>query len=241
MAGGTLGTANGYFPVSAAVNEVVIYDLALTTAELAGLTAYFRARYRLPAAYPVRLVYDGDSITAGYQSTAGFTYPIQAGLLLPQCDGYNLGISGQTLAQMLASAPTNLDPLHDGTKQGNIVVICGGTNDLYAGATPASVYANLQAYCAARRTAGWKVVVTTVLPRSASDPFDANRQTLNTNIRANWGTFADGLADIAADQRIGVPGANANSAYFADGTHPNNTGYGIMAQIVAGAVGPLAG
>lgn len=241
MSGGTVGTANGYFPVSAALNEVVIYDHALTAAELAGLTSYFRARYRIPISYSVRLVYDGDSITAGYQSTGGFSYPNQANLLLPQCDGYNFGIPSETLAQMLASAPEFLDPLHDSTKTQNIAVICGGTNDLYAGATPASVYANLEAYCAARRTAGWQVVVGTILPRSASDPFESNRQTLNGSIRANWGTFADGLADIAADSRIGAPGANANPAYFVDGTHPNNTGYGILAGIVAGAVRLLAG
>jgi len=242
MSGGTLGTANGYFPISAALNEVVIYDHALTTAELAGLTAYLRARYRIPVSYPVRLVYDGDSITAGYQSTNGFSYPNQANLLLPLCDGYNFGISGETLAQMLAAAPANLDPLYDSTKTQNVVVLCGGTNDLSEGATPASVYANLQAYCAARRSAGWKVVVTTILPRSASDPFESNRQALNASIRANWGTFADGLADIAADSRIGAPGANANQEYFAaDGTHPNNAGYGVLAGIVAGAVGLLAG
>ncbi len=242
MPGGTVGTANGYFPASAALNEVVIYDHALTAAELAGLKSYFRARYRIPVSYPVRLVYDGDSITGGYLSTCGFSYPNQADLLLSQCDGYNFGMGGETLAEMLAAAPTSLDPLYDSTKRQNIVVICGGTNDLYAGATPASVYANLEAYCAARRTAGWKVVVTTILPRSASDSFESNRQTLNASIRANWGTFADGLADIAADSRIGAPGANANLAYFAaDGTHPNNAGYGILAGIVAGAVGLLAG
>lgn len=237
LTGGTVGTANGYYPITGVYNEVVIYDHALTALELAQLKAYLRARYRLPAATASRrVVCVGDSLTTGYKSTNGFGYTNLMSLSLAACEVYNVGMGSKTLAQMVSDGTSWVDGLYDATKARNIVVIWGGTNDLYTGDTAENTYANLQTFCAARRAVGWKVVVVTTLPRGAADPYETKRQTYNSSIRAGWATFADALADVAADSRIGDAGDNSDGTYYSDGTHLNNTGYGVVAGIVTAAV-----
>jgi lysophospholipase L1-like esterase len=58
----------------------------------------------------------------------------------------------------------------------------------------------------------------------------------NTLIRAFWPLFADSLADVAADPRLGTDEAYSNKVYFADDTHLNDNGYKIVAGIVKTAV-----
>jgi len=235
LTGGVIGSANGYWPINAAINEVVLYDHGLTADEAAKLRSYFRARYAVPATYASRLVFDGDSLTEGYMSTDGFSYPNQAALLLPGYEMYNCGVSSKTLAQMVSTAPTVVDPLRDATKTRNVCVIWGGTNDLYvSGATVDATYSSLLTYCAARRAAGWRVVVATMLQRSAPQTVEDKRLDYNNRIRAGWQSFADALADFAADARLSNC---ANGAYFSDGTHLTNLGYGVAAAIAAPAIG----
>jgi hypothetical protein len=62
----------------------------------------------------------------------------------------------------------------------------------------------------------------------------------NDMLRAQWPTFADGLADVAADPRIGADGANLDPKYFVDLVHPTSAGYAIMAAAVAPALEGLA-
>jgi lysophospholipase L1-like esterase len=74
------------------------------------------------------------------------------------------------------------------------------------------------------------VVVCTMLPRTGTD---AERAAYNTAIRANWATYADALADPAADARIGDNGDNADLTYYdADAVHLNDAGYAIAAAII---------
>jgi lysophospholipase L1-like esterase len=238
VTGGTVGTANGYYGMVGTYNEFLFYDHTLTEAEILQLKTYLRVRYKLPPSpSPIRVVTVGDSLTAGNLSTYGFNYPNQMiPLLSPQPGLYNMGLGGEKVTEMIAEAAAKVDVMYDAAKARNIVAIWGGTNDLYTGDTAENTYANLQTYCAARRAAGWKVVVVTTLPRGANDPFEANRQTYNTSIRAGWATFADALADVAADSRIGDAGDNSDGTYYSDGTHLNNTGYGVVAVIVGAAV-----
>jgi hypothetical protein len=72
----------------------------------------------------------------------------------------------------------------------------------------------------ARRNAGFKVIVSTILPRSQAglaSTFETDRQMVNTLIRDNWQSFADGLSDIGANPIIGDSGDELNKAYYVDG------------------------
>jgi trimeric autotransporter adhesin len=142
---------------------------------------------------------------------------------------------------------TATDPFINSGRGGpgsSVVVGIEGTNDLAVGSTAAQAYANMQSYCAARRAAGWKVIITTVLPRSAAlavsqGAFNAARATYNANLQANWATFCDGLADWASDPTMGPDGAESNTTYYSDGVHPTSLGMSIIAPYVVTAIKSL--
>ncbi|NIA02242.1 MAG: hypothetical protein GWP15_02565 [Nitrospirae bacterium] len=116
----------------------------------------------------------------------------------------------------------------------------GGTNDLYFGADATTTYNSIVSYLQGRKTAGFEVIVTTILPRSGGATplsFEADRQTVNSLIRANWSTFADGISDVALDSRIGDEGDELDTTYYAsDKVHMANTGYGIVASYATAAI-----
>jgi lysophospholipase L1-like esterase len=194
----------------------------------------------------LHIVCEGDSLTVGLNlaATSRSTYPFQLALLYTDnrmVAVYNDAVSAQTIDDM--DAQTSVTATYDSRKGNQVLVVWAGTNDIYFGATGAATYALLAAYCAARRAVGFKVVVLTCLPRSnAGTPagFNTDRATLNTSIRANWATFADALADVAADSRIGDDGDELDTTYFdADKVHMNATGYGVIASIVKTAIGTI--
>jgi len=79
--------------------------------------------------------------------------------------------------------------------------------------------------------------VATVLPRgdTGNNPRNTvNTAALNALIRANWNSFADGLADIAADARFTDYN---NTTYFnADKVHLTDAGYAAAAQVFLPAI-----
>ncbi len=194
------------------------------------------------------VVFDGNSLTAGQGATSGQNSDPPTGTIYPAvCLGYlgskwmarNFGVSGQTTPDMSADAATQTDPLYSASNTRNVVVGWEITNDLFFGASAADAYTNYVTYCQARQAVGWRVPAVTVLPRSeAGTPagFEADRQTVNANIRANWRSFADSLADIASDSRIGPAGSQTNPTYYGDLVHLTDAGYAIVAQYVAAAI-----
>ncbi len=194
----------------------------------------------VPTIEPIgNIVFDGDSLTAG--STATDPYPSQLmRRFRPGVKWVNLGIGGQRLQDMLANAPSKVDPLYRSDLGQNVVVVWGGTNDMRHWAhTPGTVYSRLREYCLGRRAAGYTVVVLTTLPRSDGvypPNLEADRQTLNRLIRATWPGFADAIVDVGADRFIGLQGCELDPRFFSpDRVHLNNTGLGV----VAGRTGQL--
>lgn len=195
---------------------------------------------------PGLLVFDGNSLTSGTGATAGFDYPSQAVTGLKSLwNKYNYGVGGQTTTQMLSDVSTQVDTLYDIGNLENIVIPWEITNELYGGTSETDAYNNYVTYCQARRAAGFKVVAVTVLPRSnVGTPvgFEAARQAANTDIRNNWTTFADALADVAADTSIGDAGDELDTTYYnADKVHMNDAGYGVVAGYVATAINEIMG
>jgi len=192
--------------------------------------------------------FEGDSLTTGQGSSGGNTYPVQ--LIRMFTDNrmvsmVNVATSGETLADMATEAASQIDNAYDSRKPTNITVIWGGTNDLYLGVlgdfSGAGAYARLLAYGQARQAIGEKVVVVNCLPRqNAGVPvgFEAQRVIFNALIASGWQSFANALADVAADSRLQDP---TNTTYFdADKVHLNNTGYAVVAGIVFAQVSGLA-
>jgi lysophospholipase L1-like esterase len=186
-----------------------------------------------------RVIFDGDSLTAG--SGAKTPYPSYLMAAWPRPIPWkNIAIGGETLEEMMKKAPQSVDPFYRAGNWRNVVVLWAGTNDiaLWNHAT-AWIYQELERYAAERRAQGFTVVVLTLLPRSdvavqVVPDFETRRQGLNQMIRSNWEEFADLMIDIGADDRVGQAGDERNRTYYtADRVHLNDNGQ----QLVAGIVG----
>ena len=99
-----------------------------------------------------------------------------------------------------------------------------------------AAFTRLADYARARRAAGWRVVMVTVLPRLAGPTFERDRQALNARLREGWRAWADALADVAADPEIGAAGSALAKRYFLDGTHLTAAGNARVARTVRDAI-----
>lgn len=163
------------------------------------------------------IVFDGDSLTNGTGALPfndfplGNDYPSQVAASLDSRGTYfNVGVGGETTATMITNAPTVVDAkLVSGAN--NVVSFAGGTNDLQATDNATTTYNRIVTYCQARQAAGWKVIVSTLTPRSdAGTPgdFDTQRLSVNTSIRANWATGSSSTTGLATSR--GAPRARTN-------------------------------
>lgn len=191
-----------------------------------GWTPFFR---------PAVVVWDGGSIIAGHRADPGFEFPTQTLAVLPHvCQSYVSSTDGARIADMLAEAPLEVDARYRADADLDVCVVLAGGGDFRSGLTAADVYQSLRTYCVTRRTAGFRVVVLSVLPCSAPVTFEASRLAYNALLRDTWPEFADGLVDIAADPRIGDSGDNLDQQFYrSDALHPGNAGCAVMADIAA--------
>jgi lysophospholipase L1-like esterase len=190
-----------------------------------------------------QVVCHGDSLTWGANASSGIgtaTGPVYPGVLAAKLGTAlrvtNLGTGGWTISMMTNEASQKVDPLFDPSLKENILIIFGGTNDLGGWhQTADATYQRLVAYCNARKALHpWKILVLTppmaAYPKVYPDHFDQKMVQYDSLIRKNWRTFADGIIDIQADPRFGVPGAEHNPTYFSakDYTHLTDAGYEIV-------------
>lgn len=190
----------------------------------------------LPGGPGVYLDFEGDSITAGLGLATSDYYPTQLDALLcgGACTVENYGVPNRFIADLNGAT---IDARYDAGNDANILVVLIGTNDCAAGTAAATSNAALKAFCQARQATGWTVVVGTIPAYSSSFGTEAIRLAYNAEIRADWATFADGLADIGADARVGVTGAEMSSTYFqADQVHPKAAGAAVLAELVRDAL-----
>lgn len=188
---------------------------------------------------PLTLVFEGDSLTYGVGSNPGNDYPSQCTRLLGgDINVFNQAVGGSTLTQDIPGRMVMADGFFDPQRL-SVYVLWAGTNDMKALERPAAeVFELYRQNMLQRRAKGFKTVAVTILPRSSpstSATFEPNRQAFNGLLRAGWKEFADVLADIAADERIGDEG-DQHGSYFSDGVHLNDAGYYLVAQAVAKAI-----
>lgn len=165
----------------------------------------------------VNIVADGDSITAGFGLTTPWTSLLS---LNKPFIITNIGVSGETLATMVANASANVDPLYiNDAEVTNIVTIWGGTNDFVGGALIATVEGNLQTYGQARQAVGFKVISIYMVSRAG---VETQKNAYNPWMLANYLTW--GNAVVSLNTNLTADGACNNLAFFqADAIHPNQT------------------
>jgi lysophospholipase L1-like esterase len=179
----------------------------------------------------------GNSLTAGTQQQYGYSYPNQLAALLPQtCKVANMGVSGRTCAQMLAEGTTAADAFYSASFGKNVLVVWEGRNDCALGATKEQAYTNLATYCAARQSAGWKVIILNCIATEGVEGWNVSQPYINAQIAANWEDYADAFVDVAGDVRLQT---TSDATYFSDTVHLTNAGYGVVAALVEPAVTAL--
>jgi lysophospholipase L1-like esterase len=190
------------------------------------------------------IVFDGDSLTwGGGEAQYPRPYPYQTITSLGgSYTWHNTGVAGRSFAAIIAAAAAEVDTKIVAGKK-NILLVCGGTNDLYpngTSGTAASVEANVQTYVAARKAAGWNKVLATTL--TAMDPVgvdpdcEAQRLIYNQWLRDNYATFADGLVDPGGDATIGDVANCGNATFFTDRLHLTTAGFAIWAGLAKTAL-----
>jgi lysophospholipase L1-like esterase len=222
------------------IYEYLLFDGTVSTGdrdtiEASQINYYARRR---------RLVAHGDSLSMGYGLVAGIqqtaNYAAQArDLLGANWDIYDRGISGQTISDMIGNAATHVDILYQSSALQNILLVQGGFNDAFQGASAATIQSRLQTYLTARQAVGWKIVIAP-LPRSnfAGQPADyaTTRATVNAWIAANT-NFYDAYSDFTNDTRIGTTADTTNTNYFqADQIHLAQGGHAVWSTYTKSAV-----
>ncbi len=197
----------------------------------AGLRRFRAANDSLgaPAAGEQRVVFYGNSITDSWARH----FPA----MFPGKPYVGRGISGQTTPQLLVRFHQDVVAL-----QPAVVVILAGTNDIAGNTGPSTqqiIQDNLSAMTEIARQHGIRVVLSSVLPvydypwKRGLDPAP-KIIALNAWIRQYAASTGETYLDYhtaMADARGGLP-----SSLSADGVHPNEAGYRVMAPLAEAAI-----
>lgn len=178
------------------------------------------------------LVAEGDSITAGWSYTYAYKYFRQTD---PIIFGNVMAVSGSDLPYLgyRANAVDAILP-PDLTGRKFVLTVHIGVNDIgrlsgSAAARAASILSDYADYCDARRSAGWKVVVCTLLHSDQSDDSlgDDCRAIINAALVNDWaGVHCDAVVDFASDAIMGTDTSYIdNPSYWLDETHPSEAGH----------------
>ncbi len=203
------------------------------------LDPFVRPLVRQPVA---SVVWEGDSQSAPAPGVAT-TAEVAMQDLESMAFARTFATGGAVLGTLIARAPAVDAALVDFPGTRNVLVVWAGTNDLGIGAEPTAAHEELRAYTAARRVAGWTVVVITSLPRTFLGDvpdYEARRQAFNEIVRSQWPGYADLLIDIGSDPELGVAGAQDDPRWYGpDHTHLTDEGRRAVAARVAVAFSRL--
>ena len=195
------------------------------------LTRYREANSALgpPGPGEQRVVFYGNSITEGWAGYFGAMFPGKPYL--------GRGISGQTTPQMLVRFRQDVIALHPA-----VVVILAGTNDIAGNTGPSTlemIEDNLESMVELAKAGGIRVVLSSVLP-VYDYPWKPGLEPAPKIVALNAWTKAYAEAhgvvyldyhSAMKDQRMGL-----RPELSADGVHPNEAGYRIMAPLAEQAI-----
>lgn len=143
-------------------------------------------------------------------------------------------LNGTTYGARATSTAVRVDRLFGSSERG-VVIDCGGTSDLIAGTSAATLLSTVQSYAQARQAVGWRVIVCTIPPwTTITGPQETERAAYNTSLRAaGWW---DALADLAAHANLDDA---SDTTYYVDGTHFTAAGAQAARDVVLTALATL--
>ena len=174
---------------------------------------------------------DGDSLTTGWVVNKAWPFRVK----LSGFDVHNAASGGYGLDTMARLAFENVYPHRSNIAAWNILVIFGGSDNIASGLSIEKTYGFLVGYANTARAQGFKVIVLTPVSRVGWDPQLAGYASL---IRETWFYFADEIADLNADPRLGCDGCST-TPLFPDQIHVTDDGQQMIADIVRASVDRL--
>lgn len=213
--------------------EVVVYNRALNGSEVTDMLAYLNGKYSfLQSSYTKRVIFVGDSMTEGVQTTDNQMYSRKSYPADMEC--YNMGVGGDIIggtsaAGSRARISSHFDNLWNASYS-NYIVLNEGSNDLVSGGATdgADCFTRLTAFfgeVAALHT--WSGYYATTIPdRGNTAGLRAKISAYNTLIRGGNAAYT-GYSDpgYGGDNVLTRFDLNTNTTYFdGDGIHPNNRG-----------------
>jgi lysophospholipase L1-like esterase len=227
------------------LSSLILYDRALTPMERFVAVKALGENFHIPQQQQAVYVADGDSLTQGIGSRYLQSYPWYMERLLPQAPIiYNASWAAKTVGGadgLMHRYEEFTSKLFDSRARRNVISLFGGTNDLQGGADDKALFGLIQKYAVAARKTGFKVVVSTIIPRGTFNPrMEGYRKSVNEMLRTHWKEFADSLTDFAANPAFSDPATLTNGNLYAeDGVHLTDLGYQILATEMAATVSPL--
>lgn len=181
------------------------------------------------------VVCDGNSITKGFGATAGSNYPTVLNIILPSLVVSNQGITGD-LAANNTSANRTITNFDAHVAYAPLVSIhLEGINDIAQNDSSLNVTNYLGQWIRSVRATypNAKLLGATLIDANLGSDTLSNRvREVNVWVRTN-GNY-DFVVDLRSDSRLATWW---NTTYFqADGVHPTDAGYEVIAQIVAQAL-----
>jgi lysophospholipase L1-like esterase len=191
----------------------------------------------------VNLVFDGDSISAGWGAPIGHGLDRQVvDALGDDVRMRNVAVGGRPVSDCLRFYQQLVAPLFDASTAYNVIVFHAGDNDVQHGRDAVQTYAALTAYVAAVHRQGWKIVVSTELRRPDFHPLQSTElDAYNDRLRRNE-AGADAVVDFDTDVRMTTLSYRQDPTLFSsDGIHPAAGGYAVLAAMLVPAVKQVAG
>lgn len=148
----------------------------------------------------------------------------------------NYAVSGQTTAQMQSDYAAQIAPRFNPFVSRCVLHVWEITNDLFLGATATQATTHIEGYITSALGTGFEAIAGTCTPREDSGTpvtFEADRQTVNGNLRTFCAANSVAVADYAGDARIGDAGDNNDATYYSiPGPHMTTAGYQVVADIL---------
>ena len=215
----------GWYTWNGSISEILIYTNALTTPQVQAVNTYYAQAMGVNA---LDVMFLGDSITTGIQTTNGALWKDFVLASFPQAQVQNENLPGLTTGTMLTNTMNHIGSFR--SRPGNrIVHLYGGVNDNANGLAVTVTETNILNLNAMLRTNGFTLVPGTLISQLAIDA-NGYRSALNTWLVANSNLFG-ALIRYDLITALGTNGACSNSVYFAgDYTHPKAAAYNLMSN-----------
>lgn len=176
---------------------------------------------------------EGDSISSGAVIDPNTTpYGVQGFASVSASGDTNhvYAVAGNKLSDLEARAVTVDASMLPDTL--NVLSILIGVNDMIVGHIPDNTFFDrLKNYCNARKAAGWRVIVCTILPAQSNTDFEDWRINVNGWIRAD-SSFYHGLADFGGDSVMGLFTSPTDVSLYDGQLHPTQHGQDLLAAII---------